>query len=522
MKKLETNVLIVGSGAAGLSCALQTAGTIPTMVVTKETVLYAGNTSYAQGGIAVPLGDDDSVKDHIADTLAAGCGLCNKNNVEILVSEGKKIIQEFIQKGFQIDMKDNKPLFNLESAHSHSRVIHFGDSTGISLLHFLFNEVKKLKHFNLLEHFHVHSLLVEDNHCVGVLGFDVQNDEPLLLEADVVVLATGGGSSLFRYSTNPAGSIGDGVGLAYAVGAPVADLEFIQFHPTMLYQPGVVTQSVLISEVVRGAGALVRNVYRESFLKKYHERAEHAPRDIVSRAIYSEMKSTDTNHVYLDFSTIPSQDLRGMFPTIYRGCREAGFKIDEEMIPVIPAAHYFMGGVVSNEFGQTAISHLYVCGETAHTGVHGANRLASNSLLESIVFGRRAGLKIVDQLPQLQKEKISYQKDVSLPSSFDRSLSDLPTIQEILWASFGIVRKTSLMKKGLKSLQNLIAAFTKKNGFAPSHHYTALLIAQAALHRKESRGAHFVEKMDTDTKMDYRHWVWERGKKKPEIMSCFK
>jgi L-aspartate oxidase len=382
----EYDYLIVGSGIAGLFTAVLAAEHGRVAVVTKGTLAQT-NTRWAQGGIAAAVADDDSAELHERDTLAAGAGLCDPQSVRVLCAEGPERVRDLIHLGVDFDTLDGVISLAMEGAHSMPRVLHArGDATGAEIEHALTRRVARAG-AALYEHTLLLDLVVEHGHCVGCDVLDLESGERRRMHAKHVVLATGGGGQLFAHTTNPSIATADGVAAALRAGAAVADLEFFQFHPTALMKPGA--PRFLISEATRGDGALLKNARGERFMPRYDDRAELAPRDVVSRAIVSELTETGAPHVWLDLTHLDPARVEAHFPTISRVCRRYGIEITREPIPVAPAAHYMIGGILADVWGRSTLPGLYVCGEAASSGVHGANRLASNSLLEAVVFARR-------------------------------------------------------------------------------------------------------------------------------------
>ena len=386
----ETDFIVIGSGIAGLRAAVEIAlAGARVTVLTKERT-DESNTEYAQGGIAVALSEEDEVALHEEDTISAGAGLCDERAVHILVEDGRRYIQELIEWGTEFDREGGRLVFTQEAAHSRRRILHaHGDSTGREIVRALIARASAEPRVTFLAHAATESLLVEDGRCCGVRYLDPLVRAPRELRARAVIAASGGAGQLFLHSTNPPVATGDGMAMAYAAGAELADMEFVQFHPTALNIEGA--PRFLLSEALRGEGGVLRNKAGKRFMPRYHERAELAPRDIVSRSIVAEMERTATRTVYLDMTALDARFVRHRFPKIYDTCLRYGFDLTRERVPVSPAAHYFMGGIRTDLDGRTSLAGLYAAGEVACTGVHGANRLASNSLLEGLVFGARAG-----------------------------------------------------------------------------------------------------------------------------------
>ena len=384
---------VVGSGIAGLRAAIELSSAGSVLVLAKSN-LSDSATAWAQGGIAVALSDEDEIGLHEQDTLSAGDGLCRPESVALLVEEGPKYITQLIEWGTEFDRAGTKLAFTREAAHSRSRILHaHGDSTGREISRALLARAHKIPHLHLRAHSFTTSLILEDGRAVGVRFIDENDGSLHEVRAPAVLLATGGLGQIYRETTNPEVATGDGLAIAYEAGAVLSDMEFMQFHPTALAIKGA--PRFLLSEALRGEGGILRNILLERFMKRYAEAQELAARDVVARAIVSEMHRTTAQHVYLDMTSKSAEFLQKRFPRIYSTCLSYGLDLATDMAPVCPAAHYMMGGVKTDLWGHTSIPGLYAAGETADTGVHGANRLASNSLLEGLVFGARSGQAMI-------------------------------------------------------------------------------------------------------------------------------
>ena len=405
-KSYQADYLVIGSGVAGVRAAIELsqAGTV---LVLAKSDLSESATAYAQGGIAVALSDEDEIGLHEQDTINAGDGLCRPDTVALLVEEGPKYITQLIEWGTEFDRAGTKLAFTREAAHSRSRILHaHGDSTGREISRALLARAHTIPHLHLRAHAFTTELILENGRAVGVRFLDETDNSLHEVRAGAILLATGGLGQLYRETTNPEVATGDGMAIAYEAGAVLSDMEFVQFHPTALAVKGA--PRFLLSEALRGEGGILRNINLERFMKRYHEAQELAPRDVVARAIVSEMHKTDSQHVYLDMTAKPRDFLEKRFPRIYATCLGYGLDLSSDLAPVSPAAHFMMGGVKTDLWGRTSIPGLYAAGETAATGVHGANRLASNSLLEGLVFGARSGIAMAKDAPGSKKEAIQH------------------------------------------------------------------------------------------------------------------
>lgn len=493
LKKEKFDVIIIGSGIAGVYTSLCLPENINTAIITKEEINIS-NSVLAQGGIAVSLGKGDSPELHFQDTISAGAGLCREDVVRFLVNNAESNINQLCNYGVRFD-KENKGNLSLsrEAAHSKDRIVHVGDATGKEVCDTLIREVHKKNNINIIEKVTVIDILTVGDTCAGVLA--MYQGEPIILEASVVICAAGGYGRIYKSTTNPEVSTGDGAGMAFRAGTELMDMEFVQFHPTVLFHRK--NKNFLISEAVRGEGAILKNVNGERFMPGYHTMAELAPRDIVSRAIFNELQKTNSDHVYLDITFKGREYLKARFPNIFAKCLEHGIDMSKQFIPVAPSEHYCMGGIRTDAFGRTGIKGLFSCGEAACNGIHGANRLASNSLLEGLVFGRNIAAQISELL--VTKKEIDFEESYEI---LRRSASiDAETIMEEIRKTMdkyaGIIRT----KEGLIKARNIIKKYLdevidiENNTHEQIEMQNMVLISwivvNTALMREESRGAHF-------------------------------
>ncbi len=493
LPKVKTDVIVIGSGIAGLFTAIKAGKDRQVLMITKNALLES-NTRYAQGGIAAVISEDDSPAFHRQDTLLAGAGLCSSEAVDILVNEGPLGVKELIRLGTTFDEDNGELALTQEGAHSHRRILHAnGDATGFEIVRALSEQVIKKDNIEVWDNHFVLDIITDEGVCIGVL-VQGPGGKRIFVQGDATILCSGGTGQLYRYTTNPEVATADGVAMAYRAGAKIRDMEFLQFHPTSLCYPGA--PRFLISEAVRGEGAVLRNIKGERFMSKYHEMLELAPRDIVARAIVSEMEETKSTFIYLDITHETPDMIKHRFPTIVETCMVYGLDMTTDWIPVAPAAHYMMGGVQTDLSGESNISRLFACGEASSTGVHGANRLASNSLSEAIVFGRRI-VNRIRELPPLnwsgRSLVVDYNRvDVPMQAMIEKRLK----LQKVMVRYAGLRRDEESLSKGLEELRRQLPIFQsalfKKEEFEFANMLTcSLLITQAALARKESRGAHY-------------------------------
>lgn len=437
---IKTDYVVVGSGVAGLRAAIELSSDGEVIVITKD-IPTESSTEYAQGGVAVALSDEDEVRIHYEDTLKAGDGLCREEAVKVLVSEGPERIQELIAWGAEFDREGSKLAFTLEAAHSRRRILHaHGDATGREIERVLLNKVRSLGNVKKLSRTMTVDLIVKDNLCIGVLLIKAQ--KWLVVLAKSTILATGGAGQLYLRTTNPPVCTADGMAMALRAGAILEDMEFIQFHPTALAIKK--WPQFLISEAMRGEGGILKNSLGERFMRRYHPDGELAPRDVVSRAIWQEMERTGSDHVFLDVSHLDEGFIKKRFPRIYETCLRFGIDITREPVPVAPAAHFIMGGIKTDIEGRTTLKGLYAAGEVACTGVHGANRLASNSLLEGLVFGYRAAKTVISDANPSPHEFTPELPRISHPVD---AIGKTFELKKTMWQNAGIIRtEESLLK----------------------------------------------------------------------------
>ncbi len=515
----RTDFLVIGSGIAGLTYALKMATRFPErkVLVMTKALDDETNTKYAQGGIAVVNDmENDSYAKHIEDTLIAGDGICNEKVVEIVVKEGPERVQEIIDWGAQFDKEeDGDYKRGKEGGHSEFRILHHKDVTGKEMERALLEAVDRQPNIEFVHHCFVIDIITQhhmgflvtkatpDIECYGVYVLNLETNRIEKIISKITVLATGGNGQVYRTTTNPSIATGDGVAMVYRAKGKIENMEFIQFHPTALYEPGLRGHAFLITEAVRGDGGILRNMKGEAFMERYDPRKDLAPRDIVARAIDSEMKKTGTEHVWLDCRHFSKEKFTEHFPNIYEKCLSIGIDITKTMIPVAPAAHYSCGGIKTDEWGRSSVKHLYACGECASTGLHGANRLASNSLLEAMVFAHRCfldGAEIIkdiafnDSLPDWNAEGTTEPREMIL---ITQSLKEL---QLVMSDYVGIVRNDTRLQRAMRRLDLLweeTEQLYQSSSLSPqllelrNMITVGYLIVKGASFRKESRGLHF-------------------------------
>ena len=504
-----TDVLVIGSGVAGLNAAIHAASHGSVLVITKDKI-DENNTAYAQGGIAVVLSARDTVTKHMKDTLDAGQGLSDTATVKAVVSEGPKRVRDLIQWGAAFDREDDRLIFTREGGHHFPRIIRArGDSTGREVEHTLIRVAKENENIKIFEHTFTIDLITRDSVCYGAVAWHAKKGT-ILIWAKRTILATGGSGQVYRETTNPGVATGDGVAMAYRAGAALQDMEFIQFHPTTLYIAGAVR--FLITETVRGEGGILRNKKGERFMPHYHPQAELAPRDVVSQSILKEMQKTDHTHVYLDVRHISKERLYTRFPKIKEICASFGIDIAKDLIPVRPSAHYTIGGIKVNRFCRTTIKYLYACGEVACTGMHGANRLGSNSLLEGLVTGYTTGTDACKSIQRARRELMPYTIQESMGAS-KISWLDLKDIgnslKSLMWRDAGIERDERHLL-GAEEMIEMWCSYVMDKEFSNPEGWelqnmllVSRFIVTSARKRKESRGVHH---RSDYPKMDNIHW----------------
>ena len=518
--------LVLGSGSAGLTAAIKAAEFGTVGIITKDNKSEA-NTAYAQGGIASVLAATDSFEKHVEDTLVAGAGLCRKEAVETIVKEGPAVIRELVEMGAMFTKENGEYHLGKEGGHSANRIVHADDMTGKEIERVLVNSAMAHTNIEILEHHYALELITEHHlgknvtrydriRCFGAYVLDTKTGGVHRALAKTTILATGGTGQVYLHSTNPKIATGDGIAMAYRAKARISNMEFIQFHPTSLCIPEA--DSFLISEAVRGHGGILRNSAGEAFMEKYDDRKELAPRDIVARSIDDQLEKRGDDCVYLDVTHLDAEDIISSFPNIHSTCLSYGINITKDLIPVVPAAHYNCGGVVTDLNGQTSIKGLFACGETACTGVHGANRLASNSLLEALVFAGRAVKKAARHIHELSyKENIPEwdESNTENPAEWILISHNKQELQHIMWDYVGIVRSDLRLERAMRRLRLLDEEvehfYHRTKVSAPLCELrnligVAFLIVRSAMMRKESRGLHYttdypdpksVEKADT-------------------------
>ncbi len=492
-KTIETDYLIIGSGLAGLFAAYNASKYGSVTVITKSDYKVSSSW-FAQGGIAAALSQQDSTELHFNDTITAGRGLCDKKTVQILVEEGKEAVEELINIGMEFDKVGSEILFGLEGGHSHRRILHAsGSATGQQVVKFLIDIISSIPNIDF--HFNTQAIhLIENNNRIfGAYAVNLTEGTPVSVHAKYTIIASGGYSRIFSRSTNPDSAIGEGIWLAQNAGAEIRDMEFIQFHPTAFYSES--GKTFLISEAVRGEGARLLNINGERFMDKYHNLGELAPRDVVSKSIFSELKQTGSEYVYLDLRHLPQEKILNRFGNIAEMLKEQGLDMTKDLIPVAPAAHYSIGGIKTDEFGRTNLANLYACGECASTGVHGANRLASNSLLECLVFAKRAVNHSISNQTKLDLFDERFLDDFHIDKNKLKQYSELQQdVAELMNSSAGILRKGEELSAALSDIEKKYDSIDANNEYYSIISKGLLnlcrMILRAANSRSESRGGH--------------------------------
>jgi len=507
------DTVIVGSGLAGLTAAFHASKKGSVAIITKSQ-LDISNSYYAQGGIAAVMDPEDSFDAHINDSMVAGRGLCDFDALEILVKEGQQCVREIIEMGMPFDQENGEYILGLEGGHTHRRILHAGgDATGKGLTCFMLEKVQEQCNVEAFEYTTVVELLINSGTCLGVQAFDFVSGKNIIFKSKATIIATGGLSRIYDRSTNPHTATGDGIALAYHAGAKLTDIEFIQFHPSALYIPG--EEAFLISEAVRGEGAWLLNREGERFMLKLHPLAELAPRDVVAHAIYNQLKLTQSDFVYLSLKHLDAEIIRRRFSTIYNTLLKYDIDLTSDLLPISPAAHYMVGGIQTDLNGESNIAGLFACGEVASTGVMGANRLASNSLLECLVFGKRAA----------EKAAVLSHSNYSLPEikpiHVDKNNEDLfldvkNQVAGLMSKKAGIVRTGQLLKEAIEELKIVkreLPEQVNEYNLLKIEHITDIctLICESALIRTESRGGHIREDFKEENPELCKHLVRQKN-----------
>ena len=513
------DVIVIGSGIAGLSFALKVAEAGKRVAIITKKNSAESNTNYAQGGIAAVTSQTDDVEMHVADTLDAGDGLCDEAAVREILNDGAASIEELAYRGVAFtQLKDGSVSLGKEGGHSKRRILHVKDVTGKAIEEALLHGIATSDAIDTYEHHFAVELITAAkrgldgaDRVLGLYALDTNTGNVETFQSDVVLLATGGIGQVYQYTTNPFIATGDGIAMAYRAGVEVRNMEFIQFHPTAFYSRD--SDRFLISEAVRGEGGILRNLAGEAFMERYDSRKDLAPRDIVARAIDSEMKQSGARHVWLDTRHIPVKKLHDHFPNIYDYCMQQGIALEKDMIPVVPAAHYLCGGVKTNLSGETSLPGLYACGEVACTGLHGANRLASNSLLEAVVMANRGASAVMDYMNRSDVHcvKLPEWVDGDVQDSDERVvlLHNWDEVKRTMWDYVGIVRTTKRLERARTRIQNLDREITDYYwNFKVDESLlelrnmilVAALVVDCALRRKESRGLQYT--LDYPDKLD--------------------
>src|SRR6266850_8039530 len=522
MSDTTFDAIVVGSGIAGLRSSIEMArGGARLAILTKDGPTDSSSDK-AQGGLAAVMSDDDEVSLHYEDTLRAGDGLCHEGAVRVLVEEGPERALELIEWGARFDREGARLALGREGAHSKRRILHaHGDSTGREIVRALVEKVRQTPGIVLLPRMFSIDLILAGGRCAGLLALDERSGTPLALSAPALVLATGGVGQVYAETTNPPQATGDGMVMAYRAGAEMMDMEFVQFHPTALCLPGV--PRFLLSEALRGEGGRLLNAAGERFMAKVDERGDLAPRDVVARGIVAEMRRSGHACVYLDMTARDAAFVRERFPTIAATCARYGLDIARDRVPVAPCAHYMMGGVKTDLWGRTSIPGLYAAGEVACTGVHGANRLASNSLLEGLVFGARAGRAVLgDDLPPPPEGPLVGDPGTALAIGEEAAREAIESLKRVMWEGAGIVRDGSGLRRTIDAVLRLERGLARRSVSRPGVEarnllFVGRLIAESALGRRESRGAHFRQDFPERESGRGRHSIIAPGAPAPDL-----
>jgi len=518
IKRIETDFLLIGSGIAALNFALHVIDKGKILILTKKKRTDA-NTNYAQGGIASVFNSEDSFESHKEDTLRVGKGLSEEEAVDVLVREGPSRVKDIINWGVEFTRDESSALeLWKEGGHSHKRIVHSGDFTGREVEKALISAIKSYSNIRIFEHHLAYELIIADNSCYGAYALDVSTGEIIQVISRLTLLATGGAGQVYQHTSNPSVATGDGVAVAYNAGCKIADMEFFQFHPTTLYTPEPQERQFLISEALRGEGGRLYDQEGNRFMEGFHPKMELAPRDVVARACDSVLKKRGEDFVYLDISHEDEDEIKRKFPNIYRECLKYSINIAKEPIPVVPAAHYMCGGVYTDLFGKTDIRGLLAAGEVAFTGVHGANRLASNSLLEALVFSARAGKVAMDWMIQGPPPE-DLLPSMKRRSTIEESVLAVHTRKEIkqtMWDYVGIVRRDYLLNRAQRRFELYLEEIEElyKNSYLSqdiielrSLITVAYLITRSAISRKESRGLHYNKDHPDENESYKKHTV---------------
>ena len=510
---LYTDCLIIGGGVAGLRAAIEAAEAGPVLVLVKSKIIDS-NTYHAQGGIAAVLREDDCFQSHIDDTLRTGCGLCEPDVVELVVTDAANRIKQLQEWSTPFDMEAGKIATGREGGHSKARIAHaLGDATGKAVAQCLIDMVKKNRAIKIFEDCFCIDLLTVDDRCLGVFCYHSTHGFQCIW-ARRIILASGGAGQLWRETTNPAGATADGLAMAYRAGAILSDLEFMQFHPTTLYVAGA--KRTLITEALRGEGGYLLDSIGTRYMPEYHQQAELAPRDVVSRATYNQMAKTGATNVYLDLRHLGAKWLAERFPTISALCESFDINVDVDLVPVRPSAHYMVGGIKTDINGRTNIANLFCCGEAAATGLHGSNRLASNSLLEGLVFGRICGLNAAQEIASTCNEAKHHTIVYEIPDS-NRTLLNIPdvtnSLRSVVWRNVGIERSGERLNETVEIIDFwrryvMDKVFDDPDDWQCQNMLTVCrLIADSARQRHESRGVHFRTDYPEPDDENFKHHI---------------